>query len=203
MTADAIRVVEVPWQPTEEMWGGLARDIVFFLYGYDAPHYGSRLHKHLRSAGREIPAWLLTEIPDEDHTPPKGTFAACIYKAMLEAAPKSADHEARELALAEAVAALQEYKEISEAVGVEMSLENAALRERAERAEAERDRLRDALEQIAGECGSGSEDGTPNDPDDPELHQHSRASGIQWMAAIVFAQAVAALPPAPTTEGKV
>lgn len=76
----------VPIEPTEEMWSGLARAIVMWCQ-FDAPHYGSKLHQHLKMSGETIPDWLLEEIPDIDHTPPKGTVAACIYKAMVEAAP--------------------------------------------------------------------------------------------------------------------
>lgn len=80
--------VRVPVEPTEEMWSGLARDIVFWLYMNSGPHYGSKMHEHLRNLGTEIPDWLLKEIPDTDSTPPKGTVAVVIYKAMLAAAPK-------------------------------------------------------------------------------------------------------------------
>lgn len=73
----------VPAEPTEPMWGHLARDIVFWnRYG---KHNGTELHAHLKSLGRETPEWLAKEIPDTDQVPPKGTVAACIYKAMLEA----------------------------------------------------------------------------------------------------------------------
>lgn len=78
----------VPEEPTDAMWGGLARDIVFWdRYG---KHNGSELHAHLKSLGREMPDWLAKEIPDTDQVPPKGTVAACIYKAMLQAAPTPA-----------------------------------------------------------------------------------------------------------------
>lgn len=77
----------VPVEPTSEMWGELARDIVWWMYMSPAPHYGSKLHAHLTALGREIPDWLAKEIPNVQHTPPKGTVAACIYKAMLTVAP--------------------------------------------------------------------------------------------------------------------
>ena len=77
----------VPVEPTPEMWGELARDIVWWMYMTGAPHYGSKLHAHLNALGRDIPDWLSKEIPDVAHTPPKGTVAACIYKAMLAASP--------------------------------------------------------------------------------------------------------------------
>jgi hypothetical protein len=77
----------VPIEPTEAMWGELARDIVFWLSMNSGPHYGSKMYEHLRNLGREIPEWLAKEIPDSNHTPPKGTVAVCIYKAMIAAAP--------------------------------------------------------------------------------------------------------------------
>jgi hypothetical protein len=77
--------VVVRAEPTEAMWGGLARDLVMWDRGMPN-QYGSTLYKHLRACGRPIPDWLLAEIPDIDHTPPKGTVAVCIYRAMLSAA---------------------------------------------------------------------------------------------------------------------
>lgn len=78
----------VPVEPTEAQWGGLARDIVWWLYAHGSPHTGHKLHAFLRNLGRYIPDWLTEEIHDSGHTPPKGTVAAVIYRAMLEAAPK-------------------------------------------------------------------------------------------------------------------
>lgn len=76
----------VPKEPTEAMWGNLARDIVMWTRFTGIPT-GEGLHKHLRSIRPDpIPEWLTKEIPDTNQTPPKGTVAACIYKAMLEAA---------------------------------------------------------------------------------------------------------------------
>ncbi len=76
--------VVAPREPTEAMWGGLARDIIMWTR---FPHQsGSALHAHLRNcSAAPVPAWLLAEIPDTDAVPPKGTVAACIYKAMLAA----------------------------------------------------------------------------------------------------------------------
>ena len=79
----------VPVEPTKAMWSELARDIVFWMQVTPAPHYGSKLHDFLRNLGREIPDWLTKEITDADNTPPKGTVAVCIYKAMLAAAPST------------------------------------------------------------------------------------------------------------------
>lgn len=88
----------VPLEPTPEMWGELARDIVWWLYSEDAPHHGSKMHKFLRQLGRDIPAWLTKEIPDVAHTPAKGDFAAAIYKAMIANAPELAATSAPEAA---------------------------------------------------------------------------------------------------------
>lgn len=71
----------VPKEPTEKMWGGLARQIVLWMRFDRAT--GQSLYAHLKASGREIPEWLRAEIPDTDHVPPKGTVAVCIYKAML------------------------------------------------------------------------------------------------------------------------
>lgn len=84
-------MVLVPREPTEEQWGGLARDIVMW-WCFDK-RTGSALYHHLEFAGREIPDWLRNEIPDADHVPPKGAVAAAIYKAMLSAAPSEGSAE--------------------------------------------------------------------------------------------------------------
>ncbi len=85
-------MVLVPREPTEAMWGGLARDIVWFLYSTSAPHRGVKFYKWLENMGREVPEWLRAEVPDVNHSPSKGTWAVCIFKAMLEgaAAPTAA-----------------------------------------------------------------------------------------------------------------
>ncbi len=84
---DTDNFVLVPKEPTEEMWGGLARDIVMWTR-FPGRATGQGLHKHLRSIRLEpIPEWLLKEIPDTDNVPPKGTVAACIFKAMIEKSP--------------------------------------------------------------------------------------------------------------------
>lgn len=74
----------VPKEPREDMWGGLARDLVMWR-DLQRPT-GHALYKHLRDCGRDIPAWLFDEIPNTTHVPSKGTVAVCIYKAMLDAA---------------------------------------------------------------------------------------------------------------------
>lgn len=77
----------VPIQSTEEMFCGLARDIVMWTR-FPAPHYGSKLHRQLEMVGTDIPAWLHEIIPNIDHSPPKGAVADAIYRAMLESAPE-------------------------------------------------------------------------------------------------------------------
>ena len=84
-TKEARAAIMALWEPTEEMWSGLARDLVMWDRGMPN-QYGSTLYKHLAWTGRPIPDWLRAEIPDTDHTPPKGTVAVCIFRAMLEAA---------------------------------------------------------------------------------------------------------------------
>lgn len=77
----------VPLMPTEEMWGGLARDIVMAMdMGCMRPR---QLFKHLEMCGTEIPQWLRdeAEMQSPDHMPSKGTRATLIYRAMLAAAP--------------------------------------------------------------------------------------------------------------------
>lgn len=74
-----------PREPTEAMWGGLARDLV--LWQRFKNPTGRALYEHLIMLGRTIPDWLTKEIGDLDHVPPKGTVATCIYKAMIEAVP--------------------------------------------------------------------------------------------------------------------
>ena len=84
--AAARATIQAMMEPSKEMWGGLARDIVMWTRFTGIPT-GEGLHKHLRSIRPDpIPEWLTKEIPDTNQTPPKGTVAACIYKAMLEAA---------------------------------------------------------------------------------------------------------------------
>ncbi len=75
--------VMVPVEPTEEMWGGIARQMIMWLRMPNPT--GHELHLHLKRAWHEpMPEWLAKEIPDTDHVPPKGTVAACIFKAMIE-----------------------------------------------------------------------------------------------------------------------
>lgn len=84
----------VPIEPTEAMWGELARQIV--MWSRFTNPTGKALHNHLRHSGYARPDWLLALIPYVDHVPPKGDVAVAIYRAMLGAAPplpSSPDHE--------------------------------------------------------------------------------------------------------------
>lgn len=75
----------VPWQPTEEQWGGLARAIMMWLdMGDKTPR---ALFRHLKMSGEPIPDWLRNEPEMQalDHVPSKGTRCVLIYKAMLDA----------------------------------------------------------------------------------------------------------------------
>ena len=91
--------VLVPIEPTEDQWGGLARDILMaFDMGSKTP---AKLLDHLEKVGREIPQWLRDEgeMKYVDHVISKGTRAVIIYRAMLAAAlphppqPQSAQPE--------------------------------------------------------------------------------------------------------------
>jgi hypothetical protein len=84
MTAPTPRRL-VPATDTEEMWSGLARDIVMWSH-FGLPT-GRELYNHLRALGHDIPDWLPDLIPDIKHVPPKGAVAGAIYRAMLAAAP--------------------------------------------------------------------------------------------------------------------
>jgi hypothetical protein len=77
--------VSVPVEPTEEMWSGLARQIVMWHRG--ARPTGANLHRDLKNCGWPIPDWLKDEIEDADYVPPKGAVAVAIYRAMIAARP--------------------------------------------------------------------------------------------------------------------
>jgi len=70
-------------EPTEAMWGGLARQIVFWQRGGPG-QTGASLYRFLEPVGFEAPEWLRKEIPDDNRVPPKGTIAAVIWQAMLD-----------------------------------------------------------------------------------------------------------------------
>jgi len=72
-------------EPTEEMWGGLARDLMMWLdFQTKTP---KALFAHLENLGVDIPQWLRDEAEMQhlDHVPSKGTRCVIIFKAMLAA----------------------------------------------------------------------------------------------------------------------
>lgn len=76
----------VPVEPTEEMWGGLARHLMMWL-DFGNPTVEA-LRKHLDMLNIEWPAWMDAESELRGSgVPSKGTRATLIYKAMLAAAP--------------------------------------------------------------------------------------------------------------------
>ena len=82
----------VPIEPTAEQFGGMARDIIQWLRFTDSKdQHSESLVKWLKDMGNEIPGWLYSE-PEVNHLSKhvisKGSIAAIIYKAMLEAAPE-------------------------------------------------------------------------------------------------------------------
>lgn len=81
--------VIVPKQPTEEQYGGLARDLVRYLQMCKrwSP---LTLTTHLKQFGIDMPEWLKEEVPnpESDHHFAKGDIVALIYKAALYGAPQ-------------------------------------------------------------------------------------------------------------------
>ena len=78
----------VPCNPTEDMWGGLARHLVKYMQSHDR-YCPKTLGKYInRFIGfKNIPDWLNKEIPDweSDHAFATADLGVFIYKAMLEA----------------------------------------------------------------------------------------------------------------------
>lgn len=72
------------WTPPEEAWGGLARQIIFWMDM--EPRTPRALFKHLERSGYAIPDWLRKEpeMRGLDHVPSKGTRAVLVYRAMLD-----------------------------------------------------------------------------------------------------------------------
>ena len=81
----------VPIEPTTEQFGGLARDIIQWMrFTPSSDQHSQSLIEWLKNMGNEIPIWLMGENEINHlskHVLSKGTIAAIIYKAMLEAAP--------------------------------------------------------------------------------------------------------------------
>lgn len=80
----------VPFNPTQDQWGGLARAIVFWMRSYPSnKHTPATLVEFITSLGHEVPEWMGDEVElrAQDHVISKGTVAVLIYKAMLATAP--------------------------------------------------------------------------------------------------------------------
>ena len=81
----------VPVEPAAEQYGGLARDIIQWMrFTPSSDQHSESLIEWLKNMGNEIPSWLMGENEINHlskHVLSKGTIAAIIYKAMLEAAP--------------------------------------------------------------------------------------------------------------------
>ena len=85
----------VPIEPTDDQFGGMARDIIQWLrFTKTRDQCSESLVKWLKNMGNEIPDWLYSE-PEVNHLSKhvisKGSIAAIIYKAMLAAAPRPKD----------------------------------------------------------------------------------------------------------------
>lgn len=76
-----------PWEPTEAMWCGLARQLIMW-HDLGRPSVAN-LREHLDNCGEEWPAWMdgEGELTGEG-VPSKGTRATLIYKAMLAEVPE-------------------------------------------------------------------------------------------------------------------
>lgn len=77
-------------EPTEGMWGGLARDLMMAFDMNPNQPTPRAIFTHLKRTGRPTPQWLRDEpeMTSPDHVPSKGTRATIIYKAMIDAALK-------------------------------------------------------------------------------------------------------------------
>lgn len=76
------RVLLVPVEPTEDMWGELSRSL---MMGRDMNcNKAHQMRDHLEMCGQEIPDWLDKELDGEKHLA-KGDMTAMIYKAMTQA----------------------------------------------------------------------------------------------------------------------
>lgn len=74
----------LPFEPTEEQWGGLARHLIMWMQMSERQSAKSLNTHYKRFVGHTLPDWLLKEIGnvESDHQLPKGTLAVLIYKAM-------------------------------------------------------------------------------------------------------------------------
>lgn len=82
----------VPFNPTTDQWGGLARAIIFWMRSYPSnQHTPSTLVEFITSYGYAVPKWMEeeSEFMAKNHVISKGTAASLIYKAMLADGPAS------------------------------------------------------------------------------------------------------------------
>lgn len=79
----------VPCNPTEEMWGGLARHLIKYMQSHDR-YCPKTLGKYIsRFIGfKNIPDWMNKEVPnwESDHAFATADLGVFIYKAMIGAA---------------------------------------------------------------------------------------------------------------------
>lgn len=81
------QLIQVPFNPTEEQWSGLARHFCRYMQMYDRytpKNLKKYLDRHVHKS--DIPDWLNEEVPDWESgaafaTADLGVF---IYKAMLK-----------------------------------------------------------------------------------------------------------------------
>lgn len=81
----------VPIEPTRDQFGGLARDIIFWIRNHPSmKQTPESLAEWLKGFGCEMPDWLINEpeMKALSHVISKGTLAAIVYKAMLADAPE-------------------------------------------------------------------------------------------------------------------
>ncbi len=82
----AAAAIKAMREPTEAQWGGLARQIIMWMDMQ--PKTPRALFTHLERSGVDVPQWLRDEPEMQalDHVPSKGTRAAIVYRAMIDAA---------------------------------------------------------------------------------------------------------------------
>ena len=87
VTFDPALFQVVPKEPTDEMWGEMARHIIMaWRFNNWTP---KKMIEFLANCGHDAPEWLRNEpeMGNSDHTISKGTCAVLLYKTMLAAAP--------------------------------------------------------------------------------------------------------------------
>ena len=76
--------MEVPFNPTEEMWSGVARHLCKYVQMHNR-YSPKSLKKYFDRFVGETPDWLNEEVPnwDSDHAFATADIGVFIYKAML------------------------------------------------------------------------------------------------------------------------